>query len=301
MKIKYFFLIFNLLIFAPGIAVIPKSDFGYLIADEKTKLTQEIKEIVQITGIQPIPQNLTDLTEITQKQWLRKPGTERWDIDPKKHQELQEKLNHYLNQLQLTTEISLDNTFVPNYFLVMGGTAKTLKLRLSCAEHLLSSINCKPEIYILVGRRDVSAEEKEFLNNYPGSENIKTEVEVARFFINKINLFPLLKSILNDNSIVDTPGKYNVENNQYQRPTTDDTVNEWLKSKPKPGKICAVSTAPFVQYQDAILRSLLPKDFSLVTIGPKDDRLMSVGLYLDNLARWIYAENKHRQLLKNQK
>lgn len=265
-----------------------ESNFGSYIADDKGNISPEIQAILDITAVEQKPKDITELVALTQKEWLRKPGTERWDINPNLRQELYDKLEPILKKLGLIDAIMLNDNVVPDYLVILGATSKSLNVAFSFTDKLLEKFKeKKPKVIVLVGQRVITDEaEKAFLKQCNAPATVKTETDAAKFLI---NLYPQLKS---SKSIifVDTPGSLN------QRPTTQDTIKEWLKSNPKFGNIVAISRVPFVQYQDTVLRTYLPEEFTLVTVGPKDDREMSVGLYLDTLARWIYQENERRKV-----
>ena len=89
---------------------------------------------------------------------------------------------------------------------------------------------------------------------------------------------------------VDTPMQ-KTENNNLRRPNTRDTINEWLqKYNPHNGSILAISNQPFIGYQDAVLRNILPKGFSIETVGCENLENETTTIILDSLARWIYHE-----------
>ena len=82
-------------------------------------------------------------------------------------------------------------------------------------------------------------------------------------------------------------------NGILKRPTTPDTVLDWLKIKPHPGLCLAISNQPYVLYQDSVLKTVLPPSFTVETIGEKmDETSYNVSLLLDNLARFLYQEAK---------
>lgn len=274
-------------------AVIENSLFGDLIADEQGNITSDIQKIASMTGISPVPTTLHELVKVTQKEWLRTSGTERWDIDPLKYQNLEKELNPYFKKLKLIDAIEVSALVCPDYFVVLGGVAESLALRFQYLERFLSLADHKAsQIIILVGQRYITQQEKDFLQQNKCVDDLKTETDVARHLINNTDFYPIIKDA--NVVIVDAPAIINEQGIQ-QRPNTDSTVNEWLKMKPNPGTIVAISTVPFAHYQDAILRVLLPSGFSLTTVGPLYVGHLSVGLYLDSLARWIYAESKHRE------
>ena len=78
-----------------------------------------------------------------------------------------------------------------------------------------------------------------------------------------------------------------------RRPNTEDTVEEFLKLKPKPGSYLVISNQPFILRQHSVMKSLLPRGFKIETVGygVKSDSL-NISLILDAFARLLYQENK---------
>lgn len=76
------------------------------------------------------------------------------------------------------------------------------------------------------------------------------------------------------------------------RPTTGDTVDSWLQSNLISGSCLVISNNPYVGYQDSVVRTLLPNDFKIETVGNKCSLSVVIAVYLDNLVRWLYQEQK---------
>jgi hypothetical protein len=72
------------------------------------------------------------------------------------------------------------------------------------------------------------------------------------------------------------------------RPTTASTVEQWLKQNPQPGSCLAISNQPYVGYQEAVLRALLPSSFVIEGVGPAPRQMPSTAILLDNFAKWLY-------------
>ena len=96
---------------------------------------------------------------------------------------------------------------------------------------------------------------------------------------------PLLLSLL---AVVFTAGCFKIET---PTPNRSDTFKLWLNEKSLPDSILAFSNEPYVGYEHAVFKTLIPKEFSIETVGPKANVIMSVDVFLDNLARWLYQEN----------
>ena len=96
------------------------------------------------------------------------------------------------------------------------------------------------------------------------------------------------------------------------RPTTKDTIENWIKKEElKQGTCLAISSQPHVAYQHSVLRTCLPKAFSLQTAGPaiidnlsslddlKNYNTIQIGVILDALTRLLYQENERLKLEKS--
>jgi hypothetical protein len=73
----------------------------------------------------------------------------------------------------------------------------------------------------------------------------------------------------------------------WGRPQTIDTVAAWLGTNPQPGTCLGISNQPYVQYQDAVMRSLLPDTFTVETAGPAVQGEPTVALILDTIAKHL--------------
>ena len=207
----------------------------------------------------------------------------------------------------LLTDICLINAIYPeqenyDYCIVLGATAPTMRARFAYAIELWQQGVSFKELIFLVGQRmlDPQIETNDLLyptntilpikqtwkkpNNQP-----KTETDAARILCEQTALPPKFIDAVKI-SFVDTQGKTNSQG-AYLRPTTGDTVHAWLAQNPKAGSILAISNQPFVSYQNAVLKTLLPKTFTLETVGCSVCNDIKISVIFDTLARWLYQEN----------
>lgn len=111
-------------------------------------------------------------------------------------------------------------------------------------------------------------------HNLPGPRglwdgiNPQTELDMMRFVWRR-TILP--HSLLNTEAVfIDTPMIHvpGGELDSYRRPTTEDTVLEWLKSDPKPGSVLLSSGAPYGMAMDEAFWMLLkPHGFTVETFG----------------------------------
>ncbi len=107
----------------------------------------------------------------------------------------------------------------------------------------------------------------------------------------------VLPAAWNDLAItfIDTPMQ-ETGTGKLRRPNTQDSVVHWLKTDLKPGSVLAISNQPYVYYQDTAFRCCIPETFSLETVGKAACLQERTTALLDNMARWLYQENKRRTL-----
>jgi hypothetical protein len=78
------------------------------------------------------------------------------------------------------------------------------------------------------------------------------------------------------------------------RPNTADTILCWLTTHPTPGSIVAISTQPYICYQDAILKRILPSSFSIETVGPEIDPCeVQPEILIGTIGWWLYHAFKY--------
>jgi hypothetical protein len=121
------------------------------------------------------------------------------------------------------------------------------------------------------------------------TERCSTEYEAARIIWQEANLPEAMRTL--DVTFIKAPMKR--VGLSLQRPNTQDTVIAWLQTNPKPGTALFVSNQPYCCYQNAIVKSSVPEEFSFDVVGPQmnpDLHSASAAIILDTLARWIYTE-----------
>lgn len=269
-----------------------------MLVDSKSKPTQDLLDLLSAFNVQH-DGTLKDIVVQTQKEWLRKPGKERWQVDEVKVED-KEKVLELLEKLKCVGEVKPKSNDY-DYALIMGATAGTMKLRISYLLNLYNKgIRFKTMVFLVGERpRDINLETQDtFLVNTNDGLKIKenwnfkdlpkTETEMAKLIFDQIDLPEEFKNNVKV-IFVDTPMQPTKEG-QLRRPNTGDTVIWWMKLEPKAGTCLVISNNPYVGYQDTVARTLLPKKFSIETVGSAASRNEKVSTYLDNAARWLYQE-----------
>lgn len=249
-------------------------------------LSEPLLKLAQLTDVSHNG-TLQSLVEGTQKKWLRKPGLERWEMEEIYENKSPEFMPLFV-QLGLTEVVTPKNNYY-DYALILGATVDTVIKR-------LDGLNVEvKQIVLLTGQRSLTPEEKAKLIEHDIKCECLTETDMMVQLFKRSKLANLKSELI----VVDTPMKKNAEGKDV-RPTTGDTIRQWIEQyKPAVGSCIAISTQPFVSYQDTVIRTYLPKEFHLETVGNMDSRKQTVALYLDNIARWLYQELEKQKIENN--
>ncbi len=251
----------------------------------------ELLALTQIDHDGTLP-SIVQLTQKPQAGWLRQPGTERWDIVDKP-------IEHADLFLQLFTRLQLRDEIKPiatsyDYILWMGAAYPEVEKRLSHLIQLWDSGIRYQQFVVLAGARPLTQTEKDALATKYGQENtgeLVTEADAMRFVYNHITMPDAMKSV--SIVVIDVPMKETDKG--LVRPTTGDTIDAWMALSPFAGSCLVISSQPYVHYQDSVVKTLLPKTFTVETIGAASQST-KIGLYLDTLARFLYQEKKRLQM-----
>lgn len=240
-----------------------------------------LMQIADITGVQH-NDTVESFVASTQQSWLRKKGIERWQIRDT-FADKKDLLMPLLKALGFCETVYPKSTYY-TYGLMLGDMVVGLHGRLLFVKELINRSVRFEQFVLLTGKRMLTQEEIAALSSYLESEHsCKTETEAFVLLVKKF-LCPGSTPIV----LIDTPAVY--EQGQLRRPTTADTVNRWIETKPQPGSCLALSSQPFLPYQHLTLKEILPADFTIETCGPVDPETDTVAIYLDSLARWLYQE-----------
>jgi hypothetical protein len=122
----------------------------------------------------------------------------------------------------------------------------------------------------------------------PPTEFPKTESEMIQLVWMQSNIPEDMRSQVTVH-FINAPMKKDLKTGKLLRPTTDDTVELWLKNSPPLGRYLAVTNAPYTTRQDVVTRTLVSSEYGFDTIGAADpDNQEKMAIYLDELARLIF-------------
>lgn len=240
---------------------------------------------------------LESIVSGTQKNWLRKPGKERWELTSSYSAQARSIILNECSKLGMIHEIKPQRKKY-DYAIILGGTVQTMRKRFAHVLELIKQGRTFNLIVFLCGQRPLNKaiESDDTLVSYtnstlPANMNWQrpamlpqTETEMTLMIIDQTLLPNDLKEKI---MVIDTPCKTGPQGNLL-RPTTGDTFASWLATLPQPGTVLVISSQPYVGYQDAVARTFLPKEFTCETIGRSDENDYSDVVLLDTLARWLY-------------
>lgn len=226
-----------------------------------------------------------DLLAHIQKEW-RQQGKERWDFD-RRFEDQKETLAPIFEEMGYLQERVPSKTSY-KYALIHGATIKRVKSRLASLKKAMDQGVRFERVVFLSGMRFLEPFEREGL---PSS--VQTEAEMAQWVADQqdwlVGRIPF--------EVINAPPPPH-----QTRPSTIDTLKTWLATNPEPGPCLAFSNQPYIPYQDAIAKNVVPLAFEWETAGDAADENWSVAIVLDTIARTTslhyFSPQKHREKRK---
>lgn len=238
-----------------------------------------LRELANGVGIDPN----ANLIEATQKQWLRRPGLERWELS-----EISPEKKAFV--LQWAKQEGLLDAWKPSALeydkaLILGATTHRMQMRLDYLKELWTQGTRFREIVWLTGDRllderidgltDRCSNESEAAHILWEETELPEEMRALPVVFIAVPLINYVMSV--------------------KRPTTQDTLVAWLNTHPSfETTALFVSDQPFCGYQFAVVKSCLPPSLLFDLAGPKadpSDHPAAAAIILDSIARWLYQEN----------
>jgi hypothetical protein len=255
-------------------------------------------------------ETVENMNTIAQKDFLRKPNQERWEMDDR-YEKQKADIYPILQALGVTHEIVPSQGMYEsvNYVCLHGARVTTMRDRI---KFLLDHWKKFP----------VASKERIKVVFFAGDRALDAKIEGADVLLNpqfarpgwiapkvlpttEVSAAELLWDQMVDNealrqkvSFVQAPLK-----EDGKRPTTGDTIIEWINSSHvdlDSAHILAISNNPYIPYQDLVfINILLDKGFrakALETVGSAANPDTSIAVHLDNIARWLYESIKNLKL-----
>ena len=252
------------------VLLICASTFAFPLQERRIE-PQALSELAITLGISPEQ----DLIAETQKQWLRKPGQERWELA-----ELSPEQKFFV--LNWAKEQGLFEAWKPicasyDKALILGATTSHMQMRLDYLKQLWDQGIRFREIVWLTGDRPLDSRVDGLL------ERASTESAAGHIIWEETSLPEEMRSLPVVFIAVPMKGQ--------QRPNTQDTIIAWLKIAPQPCRALFVSDQPFCGYQYSVINSILPNSYLFDVVGSgaePESHPAAAAITLDSIARWIY-------------
>lgn len=272
-----------------------------LLFDNNYQPQPEFAELLLLVGMESLNPSENALLQINawaQKNLLRQ--GERWEAQSAKFEELKPRLTPLLAHLGFLNASSASFTSYEGA-LIHGGLLPRLRLRLHTLVEQWNQGVRFSRLYFLTGQRPLEP----FIENaatLASSENSplairpdwtypipfpRTEAELAAVVWDQSAIPQEMRDHVQVH-FISVPMKTDPVTHRALRPTTDDTVDLWLRSSPLPGRYLAVTNNPFVPRQDLLVKSRSPESFSFDTIGTGVSESERVAIVLDELARYVF-------------
>jgi len=237
--------------------------------------------LMRMLEVMEVPHDgtLASIVSATQERWIRAPGKERWHIADLSEDKKEAVIN-------LAEEMGFFKEILPteqeyDYVVVLGATVFRMQKRIETLIRLWNDGVRFHQVVVMTGARPLDPAVEAL------TEFCKTEGEAAKLLW---KLAPIpegmekVEVVFVDVPMIPVPGG-------FRRPNTGDTAAAWMALKPKPGKCLFVSNQPYCLYQDAVIKSLLLKEFNVETVGDGvDGHLQNAAVVLDTVSRWLYQE-----------
>lgn len=272
------------ILFIAVLSIFFKVNTGQEIAGFKKN---DLEKVLHVTGV-TYDGSTEDLVKVTQKSWLRPNNKERWELG-ELFESKREELVPLFRKMGLVDERKNILQFY-EYIFFMGAHLDGMKNRMKVLEYVLAQGLSYKNIVFLSGARDLTEQEKDEAARLGWSPVPTTEAEVAPFLCSDQGI------VMDKVVLIDAP-KVQQSDGTWRRPTTADTVEKWLQTKPAAGSIVIISSQPFCHNQKVVVESLVPEDFVVDVVGAKASEDTKIAVYLDTIARTLYqwnnAKTKH--------
>ncbi len=259
----------------------------FLLAFAATAFSAPIRErSVDPQALEQLMKGLgMDLTEdpivATQREWLRKPNHERWEVT-----ELTPEQREFVLGWGRANELYDEWKPIATHYhtaLILGATTSRMETRLAYLAKLWDEGVRFTEIVWLTGERPLDPRVDQL------TDRCKNEAEAAKIIWKEASLPEEMREL----PVVFVAVPMKTENGILKRPTTEDTIVAWLHLSPPPAPSLFVSDQPFCGYQYAVIKKSLPDEFLFEVVGMGVDpekHPLAAAVTLDSLARWLYTE-----------
>lgn len=264
------------------------SSLTTLLFDNNGRAQEPLLQILSSTKT-PHDGTARSIREVTQNLWYQA-GRIRAEIE-ERHGPLREELMPYFRQLRMVDAI-LPPAGQYEYCLLLGGTIVAVRKRLKFLDQLTACRAWCQKVVFLGSTRKLMDREYTNLhdpknpdcpfdarNTVSKDPPPQTEGDMMRIVAKQV-------FGTDDDHTVSVCVAPDVSG---RNANTFDTVFYWHRNvAKKPGPVIALSSQPFIGFQDEVCQSVLGSEYPVTTIGYAANADTKVSVYLDNLAKWIY-------------
>jgi hypothetical protein len=213
--------------------------FGFILllsslCGDPSLVNDDLKQLLTVMEVSN-DGTLPSIIEATQKTWKRPAGKEIWNIENNLSEIQAKAVMEYCSKNRFFIEI-MPTQKSYDYAVILGATVATMKKRIGFLEKIAQSGIQIKQVVLLSGARPLDPK----IETAP--EGCQTEGEA---------LACLWKACTLSSKVVSA--QFDCPMLERRRPTTADTYNLWLASKPKAGSCIMLSNQPYCLYQQLSL------------------------------------------------
>lgn len=272
-----------------------------LLFNENFQPKPKLLQLLQLAGMETLKEsekNILHINTWAQKNLLRQ--AERWEEQNNKFEELKPIIKPILEDLGF---VDGTTAHFKDYqgAIVHGGLLQRARLRLHYLIEQWQQGVRFTHLYFLTGERPLEPlyeNRNTFIQDEECLLKIKTDwqepLELPKTESEMMQLVWEQSEIPEDmvNQVIvhfiKAPMKKDPKSEKLLRPTTDDTVEAWLKDSPPHGRYLAITNAPYINRQDLVTRTIASDGYCFDTVGSGSTENERMAIYLDEVARLIF-------------
>lgn len=224
------------------------------------------------------------LHDITQEHLIkRRPGEERCHCtEPEMFKQHRAELLQVLEDAGLLGSVKPTQKYY-DHVLVLGATQAEVDKRLDHLKELWDQGVRFGKIHLLGSERPLMADREDSAGKRgPNGTASRIEMDMMedRYYAKSASWPKEMQAVR-----VFEVNTYNKKDGS--RANTKDTIEAWQQTNPGAGEVLAISSQPYVKYQDAAIKAVLPRSFHVETVGVEAPRDIKISVVADTLARQI--------------
>ncbi len=235
---------------------------------------------------------------LIKKEFGRPFGVERWEV-PSKFQDQKKTFIPLLRDLGLVCKkMPAHNHYA--YAIVFGGILSRVHTRIGFLANIWNQGVRFDQIVFLGSDRLLvdDIEGRIHLKKFLKSNKVDFEKKKIRFPQTEIELMEFVFEYSKASQKLKKISKVSIKtpHGSQGRAPTGESVEYWMNTNPKPGRLLLISSQPLIGYQSAISEPLFSSDFPLDIVGAGvDPEKVEISQLLDALSDWTNRLNRPRK------